>query len=444
MNLLIKGPRGTQDILPKDSYKWKFIEDIMFGEAKLHGFKEIRTPVFEHTELFNRSVGEDTDVVQKEMYTFNDKGGRSITLKPEGTAGAVRAMLEHGLYNDPLPVKLAYVTPCYRYEKPQSGRYREFHQFGVEMFGAGGPAADAQVITMAKALFERLGIENLNLEINSIGCKDCRKRYYEALRGYFSASADGLCETCKSRMERNPMRILDCKNETCKEIAKGAPKILNYICDDCRAHFEQVKEYLDAAEVQYTVNPTIVRGLDYYTRTVFEFVSAAAGTQGVVCGGGGRYDGLVEELGGNPMPAVGFGMGMERLILVMETQGIEIERDDICDVYIASMDETSAKKAFKLAKSLRESSFIVETDLAGRSFRAQMKYADKICAKLCIVLGQDEINSGKAKVKNMKTGEQVDISLKDSFLNEFFDIYTRFENPELLSLVNEFGGQHEV
>ncbi len=443
MNLLTKAPRGTQDILPSKSYKWRFIEDIMFDEVKLHGFKEIRTPVFEHTELFSRSVGEDTDVVQKEMYTFSDKGGRSITLKPEGTAGTVRSMLEHGLYNEPLPLKFAYATPCYRYEKPQSGRYREFHQFGVEMFGAGGPAADAQVISMASSLFARLGIENLSLQINSIGCKSCRKKYYNALKEYFSKYTGELCETCISRMDRNPMRILDCKSEVCSKIAKDAPKILDYICNDCKSHFNDVKEYLDVAGIAYEVNPTIVRGLDYYTRTVFEFVSKDSGTQGTVCGGG-RYDGLVQELGGNPMPAVGFGMGMERLILVMENQGIMINRDDICDVYIAPMDKGAAKMAFKLAKGLRECSFIALTDLMGRSFRAQMKYADKIGAKTCIVLGPDEIASGKAKVKNMKTGEQLDISLNNNFLTEYFNIHTRFENPELVNLVSDFGGQHEV
>lgn len=439
MNLLTKAPRGTQDILPKDSYKWRFIEDVMLNEAKLHGFKEIRTPVFEHTELFNRSMGEDTDVVQKEMYTFNDKGGRSITLKPEGTAGTVRSMLEHGLYNEALPIKLAYVTPCYRYEKPQSGRYREFHQFGVEMFGAEGAAADAQIILMAKSLFDRLGIKNLSLEINSIGCKSCRSKYYEALKEYFSTQKESLCETCKSRMARNPMRILDCKSEVCSEIAKGAPQILDYICDDCKSHFESVKSYLNEVEIAYVVNPRIVRGLDYYTRTVFEFVSTAAGSQGTVCGGG-RYDGLVQEMGGNPMPAVGFGMGMERILLVMENQGITLGEDNVCDVYIASMDEESSKIAFKLAKTLRECSYFAETDLIGRSFRAQMKYADKIKAKLCIVLGQDEIASCKAKVKDMKTGEQKDIHLTDNFLNEFFEIHTRFENPELINLVGKFGG----
>ena len=293
----------------------------MRSEAALHGFGEVRTPVFEHTELFLRSVGDTTDVVEKQMYTFNDKGGRSITLRPEGTAGAVRAMLEHALYNDGLPVKLYYLTSCYRYEKPQAGRLREFHQFGVEMFGAAAPVADAEVICLAKSIFDRLGVKNLTLELNSIGCPECRAKFHQALKEYFEGYRDQLCETCLSRLERNPMRILDCKSPVCSKIAEGAPHILDYLCDDCREHFEGVQSYLKAAGVEFVINPTIVRGLDYYTRTVFEFVSNDLGAQSTVCGGG-RYDGLTEQMGGKPMAGLGFGLGMERLMLVLEAQKI--------------------------------------------------------------------------------------------------------------------------
>ncbi|MDO4458727.1 MAG: histidine--tRNA ligase, partial [Clostridia bacterium] len=336
MALLTKGPKGTQDLLPKDTAKWQLVEDVMRNEASVHGFGEIRTPVFEHTELFLRGVGDTTDVVEKQMYTFEDKGGRSITLKPEGTAGAVRSFLESGIYNDGYPVKLYYMTPCYRYEKPQAGRLREFHQFGVEMFGAAEPVADAEVIMLAKNIFDRLGVQNLTLYINSIGCPECRAKYHQALKDYFGQYKDELCETCNSRLERNPMRILDCKSPICKKIAEGAPKIIDYLCDDCSAHFEGVKSYLDAAGVEYEIDPNIVRGLDYYTRTVFEFVSNDLGAQSTVCGGG-RYDGLVEEMGGKPTPGLGFGMGLERLMLVLEAQKIEFPEDKLCEVFIASM-----------------------------------------------------------------------------------------------------------
>ncbi|MDQ5983982.1 MAG: Histidine--tRNA ligase [Eubacteriales bacterium SKADARSKE-1] len=431
MQLLTKAPRGTQDILPKDSYKWQFIENIMLNQAELFGFSEIRTPVFEHTELFSRSVGEDTDVVQKEMYTFNDKGGRSITLRPEGTAGAVRAMLEHGLYNESLPVKMSYITLCYRYEKPQSGRWREFTQFGVEMFGASSAAADAEVICLAKTLFDRLGLSNISLEINSIGCPKCRAKYYEALKKYFEGYKSELCETCLSRLDRNPMRILDCKSLICSKIAENAPAVLDFICADCKEHFEKLKEYLDAVSIEYTVNPKIVRGLDYYTRTVFEFVSKDKNTLGLVCGGGGRYDGLVEELGGKPTPALGFGLGIGRILLAMESQGIEIPKTNVCDVYIASIGDAASLFAFNLTRLLRESSFIAEYDTIGRGLKAQMKYADKIGAKFTLVLGDDEIASKKAKIKNMKTGDLLEINLDKNFLTEFFKIHAEAENEKI-------------
>lgn len=419
MKLLTKAVRGTQDILPSDSYKFRFVQDIMLNEAKLYGFKEIRTPIFEHTELFDRGVGGDTDVVQKEMYTFNDKGGRSLTLKPEGTVSAARAMLEHGIFNDALPLKMTYITPCYRYEKPQSGRYREFYQFGVEMFGAASPAADAEIICLATTLFERLGISNLSLEINSIGCPKCRKNYQTALKNYFSAYKNELCETCVKRLEKNPMRIVDCKNSDCQKISQNAPNIIDFLCEDCRKHFDDVKKYLDNSNIEYKINPKIVRGLDYYTKTVFEFVAKDDAQRGLVCGGGGRYDGLVEEIGGISMPAVGFGIGVERLLLLMESQEIEIPQPKKCDIFIATADENAYFMALCLAKTLREASFYAEFDVVGRGLKAQLKYAGKINAKFCLVLGESELSLGKAEVKNMSTGEKYSVRLDGNFLHDF-------------------------
>ena len=419
MKLLTKAVRGTQDILPSDSYKFRFVQDIMLNEAKLYGFKEIRTPIFEHTELFDRGVGGDTDVVQKEMYTFNDKGGRSLTLKPEGTVSAARAMLEHGIFNDALPLKMTYITPCYRYEKPQSGRYREFYQFGVEMFGAPSPAADADIICLATTLFERLGISNLSLEINSIGCPTCRKNYQAALKNYFSAYKNELCETCVKRLEKNPMRIVDCKNSDGQKISQNAPNIIDFLCEDCRKHFDDVKKYLDNSNIEYKINPKIVRGLDYYTKTVFEFVAKDDAQRGLVCGGGGRYDGLVEEIGGISMPAVGFGIGVERLLLLMESQEIEIPQPKKCDIFIATADENAYFMALCLAKTLREASFYAEFDVVGRGLKAQLKYAGKINAKFCLVLGDSELSLGKAEVKNMSTGEKYSVRLDGNFLHDF-------------------------
>ena len=422
MGVLTKKVKGAEDILPRDSYKWQFVEDVMKKEAECFGFKEIRTPVFEHTMLFNRSVGETTDVVQKEMYTFDTKGGESITLRPEGTAGAARAYLEHALYNDGLPVKAYYLLSCYRYEKAQAGRQREFHQFGMETYGAADAKADAEMICAASSIFGRLGIQNINLEINSIGCKTCRKDYTAALKNYFESHKSELCPTCLSRLDRNPMRILDCKNESCKNIAKDAPTVLEYICGDCSDHFEKVKTFLDAADVEYTVNPTIVRGLDYYTRTVFEFVTDCIGAQSTVCGGG-RYDGLIEELGGQPTPSLGFAMGIERLLMVLDAQNIEIPKPSTCDLYIAALGDDAQVKAFGLIKELREASLIAEGDIVGRGLRAQMKYADKIGAKFSMVIGDDDISANSAKVKNMANGEQFEVPLDEEFLNSFLEKY---------------------
>ena len=423
MSLITKRVYGVEDVLPKDSYKWQFVESLMRSEADAFGFKEIRTPVFEHTELFRRGVGDTTDVVQKEMYTFDTKGGTSLTLRPEGTAGAARALLEHAIYNDGLPVKVYYLVSCYRYEKKQANRYREFHQFGLETYGTASPAADAEMICAAQSIFDRLQIgDKLTLELNSIGCPKCRAKYYEALKEYFSQYTSELCETCLSRLERNPMRILDCKSPVCSKIAEGAPTVLDYICDDCREHFEGVKRLLDNAGVKYVVNPKIVRGLDYYTRTVFEFVTNSLGAQGTVCGGG-RYDGLIEELGGQSLPSLGFALGIERLLALLDAEGVEIPKPDECGLYIAVMGDSAQAKAFDLLGQVRSCSIHAETDIVGRSLRAQMKYADKIGAKFSLVLGDNEIAENKAELKNMETGEKRKINLDSRFADEFIAVY---------------------
>ena len=430
MALLTQAPKGTQDLFPPQSGRWQVVEDVMRSEAAIHGFGEVRTPVFEHTELFLRSVGDTTDVVEKQMYTFNDKGGRSITLRPEGTAGAVRAMLEHALYNEGLPVKLYYLTSCYRYEKPQAGRLREFHQFGVEMFGAESPVADAEVICLAKSIFDRLGVKNLTLELNSIGCPTCRAKYHQALKEYFEGNKGDLCETCLSRLERNPMRILDCKSPVCSKIAEGAPHILDFLCDDCKEHFEGVQSYLTAAGVEFVINPTIVRGLDYYNRTVFEFVSNDLGAQSTVCGGG-RYDGLTGQMGGKPMAGLGFGLGMERLMLVLEAQKIQMPAPPACEVYIASMGEAAGREAFRLVNELQHSGVAAACDLCARGLKAQMKYANKIGAAFTLVLGDNELAQKSAKIKNMKTGEEKPISLDEKFMEDYLTISTMAEGITL-------------
>ena len=420
MALITKAIKGTKDVLPKDVHKNQYIEATALDIASKFGYKEIRTPVFEHTELFQRGVGDTTDVVQKEMYTFDDKGGRSITLRPEGTSGAVRSYLENGLCNEALPQKVCYLTSCYRYEKPQAGRLREFHQFGVECFGSASPLADAEIIALAKSIFDTLGVKDLSLEINSIGCPTCRAEYHKALKEYFSSRKDELCDTCKSRLDRNPMRILDCKSPICHEIAEGAPVVIDYLCDECKEHFENVQKYLKAQNIEYTINPQIERGLDYYTKTVFEFVSNSIGAQGTVCGGG-RYDGLVEELGGQHTPSLGFGMGIERLMLLMEAQGCEFPEAEKPDLFIVALGEKATLKAVEIAKDMREEGFSALLDLNQRSVRAQMKYADKLGAKFNVVIGDNEVEAKTAKLKNMQTGEETEINL-DTFVSGFYSI----------------------
>lgn len=431
MALEIRSIKGTQDVLPSDTYKWQFVERLFLDTAKLYGFNEIRIPTFEDKSLFIRSVGDTTDVVQKEMYTFTDLGDRELALRPEGTAGINRAVIESGLINEALPVKLCYDISCFRAEKPQAGRFREFHQLGMELFGSHSPAADAEVIAFVSDFFNTLGLTNISLEINSIGCPNCRKNYHAALKEYFEARKADLCDTCLTRLDKNPLRILDCKSPVCKEIAKDAPIGLDYLCDECREHFEGLKKRLDALGIAYTVNPRIVRGLDYYTKTVFEFVSGDIGAQSTVCGGG-RYDGLIKSLGGADQPGIGYAMGIERLLMVLEAQGIQIPKPSPCDLYIASMGENASVFAMKLASDLRNEGFAAESDLIGRSLKAQMKYADKIDAKYSMVIGDDELAAGKAKVKNMATGETHELDLNGDLSKFFYD-------QELAELSDSFG-----
>ncbi|MBR0348393.1 MAG: histidine--tRNA ligase [Clostridia bacterium] len=434
MALITKAVKGTLDVLPADSHKNQFVERTVLEIANEFGFREIRTPVFEHTELFTRSVGDTTDVVQKEMYTFEDKGGRSITLRPEGTAGAARAFLEHGLTNEAMPQKVSYITSCYRYEKPQAGRLREFHQFGIECYGTASPAADAEVISVANEVFGFLGIDRIRLEINSIGCPECRKEYHAALKAYFESRKDELCGTCLDRLDRNPMRILDCKSPVCHEIAADAPIILDFLCDECKDHFEKVKMYLDNMGIVYEVNPHIVRGLDYYTRTVFEFLTDSLGAQSAVCAGG-RYDGLVEEIGGPHVPALGFGMGIERLLLLLEAQGIKLPEAKKCEIYIANIGEEASIKAAAMATELRQSGMFAEFDVVGRSLKAQMKYADKIGARFTTVIGEDDIKANVAKVKNMQTGEVTELAI-DEFADTFMELSLQNAANDLQDLVS--------
>jgi histidyl-tRNA synthetase len=409
---LINVPKGTKDVLPQDSYKWQYIENTAREVAKAFNIKEIRTPVFEHTELFLRGVGDTTDIVNKEMYTFEDKGGRSITLKPEGTAGAARMFIENGLANSPLPLKAFYLTPCYRYERPQAGRLREFHQFGIEVFGSKSADMDAEVIFAASTFLKKLGIDKTQLQLNSIGCKTCRADYNKALKDYLRPNLDKMCTTCQERFEKNPLRILDCKEEGCKKITANAPTILDYLCEECSEHFNTVKQLLTEQGVEYTVNPNIVRGLDYYTKTVFEFVSTAIGAQGTVCGGG-RYDGLIEELGGASLPAIGFAAGIERLIMLMENTSAAFPEEQKPDIYIAGMDKATRAKAFALANELRASGICAEIDHMERSVKAQFKYADKIGAKYVAVIGESEIERGACQLKKMADGTTNEVAFGD-------------------------------
>ena len=393
-------------------YRWHYVEKKFSEICEKYGYKEIRTPIFEHTELFQRGVGDTTDIVQKEMYTFTDHGNRSITLKPEGTSPVARAFIEHKQYAEVQPTKYCYITPCFRYEKPQSGRLRAFHQFGIEIFGTTNMIADAEVICLGYDFLHEMGIKDIQLRINSVGCPECRKKHREALRRFLEPVYDQLCNTCKDRYERNPMRILDCKSETCQSLVKDAPDMLDYLCDECRDAFEDVKKNLDAMGIAYTVDPRIVRGLDYYTKTAFEFVTESNGTQGTVCGGG-RYDHLIEEIGGPPIPGVGFGLGIERLLMLMDEHGVEIPQPEPLKAFIAVMGDDAKAFGLKLLRELRQKGVKAEMDTLARNIKGQFKYADRLGAKYTVVIGDNELAEGAVSIKEMATSQQRQVKLDD-------------------------------
>lgn len=410
--MIISAPKGTKDVLPNQVYKWHHVEKAFAEVCRRYGFKEIRTPVFEHTELFARGVGDTTDIVEKQMYTFEDYAKRSITLKPEGTSPVVRSFIEHKQYAEVQPTKYYYDIPCFRYEKPQSGRLREFHQFGVEIFGTMNMMADSEVIALAADFLSGLGIKDVELRINSIGCPECREKHRAALRDFLNPKYNDLCDTCKGRFDRNPMRILDCKSEVCQELVQGAPVMLDYLCDDCSQAFSDLQNNLNAAGVDFIVDPGIVRGLDYYTKTAFEFVSNNIGAQGTVCGGG-RYDNLIEQLGGPSVPGVGFGLGIERLLLVMEANGITISEPQGVDLFVAVMGERAKAVGLGMTRELRNKGFSVEMDGLGRNIKGQLKYADRLNARYTAVIGDNELAEGKVSLKDMTSGNQIQVAIED-------------------------------
>ena len=411
---MIQKIKGTMDILPEETPLWRHIENIMREEAEKYGYGEIRTPTFENTELFVRGVGDTTDVVQKEMYTFADRDeGRSISLRPEGTASVVRALIENGRCSDPMPLKYYYIMSCFRHEKPQAGRSREFVQFGTEMFGSHSPASDATAIALANSVLTRLGLTNVKLHVNSIGCKECRPKYRQALVEYYNSHLDTLCDTCKTRLEKNPLRLLDCKNPDCHTLAVNAPKTVDHLCESCESNFAMLKSALDAMKINYVVDPSIVRGLDYYTGTVFEFIAEGIGAQSTVCGGG-RYDGLVSSLGGPELPGIGFGMGITRLILAMRELGLDNITPKAPVIYIAALGERAMVKGLEITERLRREGMYAECDVVGRSLKAQMKYANKKGAKYTLIIGDSEVDAGVAQLRDMESGEQREVNL-DSF-----------------------------
>ena len=417
----VNAPKGTKDILPEEVYMWHYIEDVIQEICNNFNYNQIRLPVFEHTELFQRGVGDTTDIVQKEMYTFEDKGGRSITLRPEGTAGVVRSYIEHGMASKPSPVKLYYNITAYRYKNVQKGRYREFNQFGVEAFGSNDPQMDIEVIMLMKTILEKLDLTDVVLKINSIGCPQCRAKYNQMLKEYLAPRIKSMCENCQTRFEKNPLRILDCKEDRCKEQIEGAPLLADYLCEDCNNHFEQVKHGLDACQIDYQVDKMIVRGLDYYVKTVFEFVSENVGTQGTICGGG-RYDGLVKVCGGSDEPGIGFAMGLERLLMELDSRNFSFKEPEKLKLYISSVGDESKFFASRLTYQLRKQGLKCQNDISGRSLKAQMKHADKMQAQYVLVIGDDEREEGAGTLKNMATGETKTI---------FFDqLYKQLCNTE--------------
>ena len=411
--MLSKAPRGTKDITPKDVYKWHYVEKKFREICALYGYEEIRTPIFEHTEVFSRSVGDTTDVVQKEMYTFTDRGDRQLSLKPEGTAGVIRSFIENKMYADTQPTKLYYITPCFRYERPQAGRQRQFHQFGIEVLGSDGPSVDAEVISLAVQFFNEMGLKNLSVNINSVGCPTCREEYNRKLKEYLDKKVDVLCETCLERKDKNPMRVIDCKNPHCKENLQDIPFMIDHLCEDCKDHFDKLQTYLKEMDINYVVDKTIVRGLDYYKKTAFEIISNDIGSQSTVCGGG-RYDGLVEMLGGpKGISGIGFALGAERLLLTLENNNIEIENPKSTDIYIATIGDAAKTKSFKLIKDLRTNHISADNEHLDKSLKAQFKYSDKLNAKYTVVIGDDELANDTATLKNMKTSEQTTIKLSE-------------------------------
>lgn len=404
--MLTKAPRGTKDIVPAEAYKWNYLEGKFRDLCRLYGYEEIRTPIFEHTELFKRGVGDTTDIVQKEMYTFKDRGDRDLTLKPEGTAGVIRAFIENKMYAETQPTKLFYITPCFRYERPQSGRQRQFHQFGVEALGSDTPSLDAEVISLAMQFLGEAGLKDLIVSINSVGCPVCREEYNQLLKDYLAAKADVLCDLCNDRRDKNPMRVIDCKNETCQANIVDIPLMADHLCENCKDHFSQLKLYLDEMDINYVVDKKIVRGLDYYKRTAFEIISNDLGAQSTVCGGG-RYDGLVEQIGGpSGYSGIGFGLGAERLLLTLEANGVEIGNPNHTDIFVVTIGDKAKLKSFSILKDLRDNHISADKDHLDRSLKAQFKYSNKINAKYTIVIGEDELDKDEATLKNMETGDQ--------------------------------------
>ena len=411
--MLTKAPRGTKDIIPAEAYKWNYLEEKFRDLSRLYGYEEIRTPIFEHTELFKRGVGDTTDIVQKEMYTFKDRGDRDLTLKPEGTAGVIRAFIENKMYAETQPTKLFYITPCFRYERPQSGRQRQFHQFGVEAIGSDTPSLDAEVISLAMQFLGEAGLKDLTVSINSVGCPVCREEYNRLLKDYLATKADVLCDLCNDRRDKNPMRVIDCKNETCQANIVDIPLMADHLCDNCKDHFDQLKSYLDEMDIKYVVDKKIVRGLDYYKRTAFEIISNDLGAQSTVCGGG-RYDGLVEQIGGpSGYSGIGFGLGAERLLLTLEANGVEIGNPNHTDIFVVTIGDKAKLKSFSILKDLRENHISADKDHLDRSLKAQFKYSNKINAKYTIVIGDDELDKDKATLKNMETGDQKLIKISE-------------------------------
>ncbi|MDP3058451.1 MAG: histidine--tRNA ligase [bacterium] len=413
--MIMSAPRGTQDVLPSSVYLYQYVEDTFRQICRQYGYHEIRTPIFEHTELFQRGVGETTDIVQKEMYTFSDRSNRSLTLKPEGTAPTVRAYIEHKMHANTQPTKLYYITPIFRYERPQAGRYRQHEQCGIELFGAASPEADAEVILVADTFYKTIGLRSYELHINSVGCPSCRDEHRLALQNMLAGVLPELCSDCRIRYDRNPLRVLDCKNEHCRELSATAPTMMEHLCADCTTHYQGVQHLLNSCKVRFRENPRLVRGLDYYTNTAFEFVSVGIGAQSAI-GGGGRYNGLIGALGGEETPGVGFGLGVERILLALELEGVEIPQPEGTEVFIATIGQAVVAYAFNTVQKLRENKVSTEQDLLQRSLKAQMKYAAKLKAKTVVIIGEDEIARGIAIVRDMSSGEQKEIRLEHILL----------------------------